>query len=189
MMKTALWVALLVALQCPNAARADMGTPGFKQLELRVVIDNLDDYAEYQFFMVGPSWQPSTKDGPAPSLVTAEGWRLYVAGPSAVWKLIAVPRQRAEPVDWEALAPKVLSSNTVECPRRDSVPGVWPFDYEVRHYRIGLVDGQLSLALVSVEQRSHGFSSWLPAIFTTVAITGVGLWIVRRRRRARASGA
>ncbi len=182
-MKTARWATLLVALLSPSAARADMGMPGFKYLELRIVIDNLDDYPDYQFFMGGPP----TKDDPARAPITAEGCHLTVGRQWVIWKLVAVPRQHPEPavpVDWEALAPRVLSSNAVQCPSRGSVPGLWPYDYEARHYRISISEGQLTLSLVSVEQRSDGFSSWLPAIFTTVAITGVGLWIVRRRRSA-----
>ena len=56
------WIAVLVVALGPEAARADMTAPGFKARNLRVVIDNLDDYPDHAFYLVAVSWvDPSEK--------------------------------------------------------------------------------------------------------------------------------
>ena len=60
---------------------------------------------------------------------------------------------------------------------------LWPADYEVRHFRVDLADGQLKFTPGAVEQGSNGFASWLPGLIAAAAITGLGIWLVRRLRR------
>jgi hypothetical protein len=182
-----------------------MGTPGFKFRELRVVIDNLGDYPEYTFFLVPSAWisaeDARTAPGPgrsdrARSLVPGEIHRPgYPVRFLHDWVLVAVPRQRVAPdgqADWEALAgsaPGVLHSEQVRLAQPASVIILSPLDYEEHHFRVALSGNQFTLTPGSVERGSDGFTSWLPGLLLTVAVAGVGLWIVwrvRRRFRARA---
>ena len=184
--------ALLAVLLSPGAARADMGFPGLKDIGLLIVLDNLDDYPDYRFYFV-----------PAHALdPKLKRWEYFYPGPRELrvrWSmptayvLVAVPRQQVGAdgrMSSDAMVegtPGVLHSNRVEKVARTdaSPPIIWPFDYEKRRYRVDLTDGRLSLTLVSVGQGSDSILSWIPAILTALAITGIGVWVVRRRRRRR----
>lgn len=200
-MKGYWWIAGLVVLMAPGAVMADVGVPGFKSRELRVVIDNLDDYPNHVFYLVAAGWVvPGEKEmGPGkpekPSRVVPG--ELHRPGYSARWAhnwmLVAVPRDRAASVDWNALAqgtPGVLHSNRVQLSQPGSVIFLSPEDYETRHFRVTLADGQLTLTPGAVEEGSDGFASWFPAIALATAFLGFGLlmvWVARRvRRKARA---
>jgi hypothetical protein len=188
--------ALLAVFLTPDAVRADMGMPGFKSRELRVVIDDLADHPEYLFFRVHPDWptrtQQPTDFHPAP--VSEFELRLKSGKYASIIKLLAVPRRLIGPrgeVDWEAVAknaPGVLYSDPVQIRGLGDVAILWPVDYEVHHYRVDLADGKLFLTLASVEHGSDGFSSWIPGILTALAVTGIGVWIARRRIRSRRAG-
>ena len=196
-MKRVWWLTLLGVLLCSAPARADVVAPGFKFRELRVVIDNLNDYPDYSFYLVAAPWVvPGEKEyGPGkpdkPSRVTLG--QVHRPGYSARWQhdwmLVAVPRERADSVDWKALAagtPGVLHSNRVRLAQPSPALVIWPRDYELRHFRVSLADGQLALTPGAVEEGANGSASWLPGLIAAAALTGMGLWIAHRiRRRSR----
>jgi hypothetical protein len=53
------WLALSGVLIVSGAARADMGTPGFKFRELRVRFDNLGSYPDHTFYLAPAGWLTS----------------------------------------------------------------------------------------------------------------------------------
>jgi hypothetical protein len=181
-MKALRWVAvLLFAVLGPGGVRADMRTPGFKSLGLQVVFDNLDDFPEYRFYRALRGWQPQDSD-PEPESLTSAGFRIN-DGKGNAFTLTAVPRRWADPA--KRATSVILYSDMVVCPQRAEFPGIWPVDYEERHFRIELAPDRVILTPGQVEMRSDGFRSWVPGLLTTGVLITLGMWLVRRVRRPR----
>ncbi len=192
-MKTLCWtMALLALLLSPGAARADMGFPGEKRRELRLVIDNFDDYPGYYFFWVSLS-DLQTRP-PYKAHCTPREHRFVGSGEYTLeLVLVAVPRELVGPdgqVEWEALAKVasgVLHSDLVRVIKPSSVFVLWPYDYETRHYTVAVIDKRLTLKSGPVEQGTNGPNSWVPGIIAALAVFGLGVWGVWRVRRRRRS--
>lgn len=201
-MKAMWWaVACFGTILCPGAARADMGFPGFKFRELRVVIDNLDDYPDHDFYLVAAEWlNPAEGESGPERHLNPERERMTPGRPHLPgyparfmhnWMLVAVGRLRTKQADrlgWKMLAadaPGVSRSNRVSLSQPPSVLVFNPNDYEVHHFHVTLADGQLTLTPGPVESGSDGFRSWLPGLLAATAVTGLGFLVVRRLRRPR----
>src|SRR5688572_8013923 len=132
-----LWcVVLLGGLLGPNAAWADKVFPPFKPTQSRVVIDNLNDYPDQAFYLVAAGW--ISPDEKAIRHPPGQPWRLTpgearpTLGYTRIvrdWMLVAVPRERADSVNWQTLAPGtpgVLHSNRVPLTPPEPVLLFWP---------------------------------------------------------------
>jgi hypothetical protein len=173
-----------------------MSFPGEKRIELRIVFDNLDDYAEYQFVLLRPGWQDQVGGQEKfPGLRSKEIRFVGGGGYRMELLLFAVPRRLVAAdglVSRETLlsgTSDVLCSNPVQVTKTDSVLILWPFDYRECRIRTVLADGRLTLTPGPVEHFSNGFTSWVPALLTALVVTGLGVWLVRRLRRGRHAAA
>jgi hypothetical protein len=192
------WTTLLVVVICPASARADMGLPWDKRRPLSVVIDNLGDYPEYRFYLVPQSWLERVDSMPQYGecrLVSEHGVvfnsRAYM-GKTIALVLMAVPRawEDSKEHQWGVSIPPrptgVLHSSTVHLFRvPDEGTVLCPIDYEVRHLRVEMEGGQLTVTPAGVEHRSEGITSWLPGVLFSAAVVSLGLWLARRWRRSR----
>ena len=147
-MKRVWWVTLLgLLLESRCGAGRHGPAPGFKFREMRIVIDNLDEYPDYAFYLVAARWVGAEKEdfGPGqPDQAVADRCRVSALRPATrpggrtngCWS--PLPRERVEhggPVDWQVLvagAPGVLHSNVVPLAQPSPVLVLWPADYEVR---------------------------------------------------------
>lgn len=196
-MRTWWAVAAMCVLAAPGAARADVPATGFKFRDLRVVIDNLDDYPDHVFYLAAAGWLGPA--GPRFGLSGSEEPRQLVPGQpfrpghaarwQYEWVLVSLPRRWAErgEVTWAALAPDAPGarhSNRVHLAQPGSVPILNPVDYEVRHFRISFDGDRPTLAPGAVELHADGFGSWVPAVLLTAAVVVAGLWVARRLTRS-----
>jgi len=169
-------VGLLFTVLAPGLVRADMGMPGFKSIELQVVFDNLDDFPDYHFYLAQPGWRPSDTE-PEPEPLTSAGIRVN-HGKGMYWTVAAVPRRWGDRT--AGVPADILYSDRVEVPSRESLPGIWPVDYEVRHFRIELAPGRLVITPGPVERHADGFSSWAPCLASVGALLALGTWLIWR---------
>src|SRR5262249_10263750 len=191
------WLGILGLLTVVGPVRADMLFPGFKSVELRVSLDNLNDYPDYVFFFVVPGWVTGEKTNGPPQATTprhvlpgdyhSPG---YPARWNREWMLIAVPRQAvqqaADKFEWKLLDasnPGVLHSNRITLSHPEPVILVRPKDYELHRYRVTLAGDTLELTPGPVVGGSNSWHSWIPGAALAGVVAGLGLWFVRRRRR------
>jgi hypothetical protein len=193
-------LAVLGLLAAAGATRADVGVPGFKGVDTLVSLDNMADFPDHVFFFVVPGWvtgertsgppRPAVPPRVSPGSFYSPGYPLRF---HHQWMLVALPRRQAEKpdLDWAALAavnPGVLHSNHFELAAAGVVFLLNPKSYELYHFQVSLADGRLTVTpgpveSVSFEVNSVRVPTWIPGLALTAAFVGLGLWIIRRRRR------
>lgn len=190
------FASLVLAVSLPNAALADMGTPGFSRVPHDYVIEVESTFPGYRFWLISPrGLEPLDLAPGRPLIVNGEG-RLgshrnarVIAAPVGLIEGIGEEQfQKLDEKRWSAEADPRLSQVHESGPIDfyGSVPFFDSRERVIDRYRLEFVPGQ-HVRLVWLEQNAGSRwvkRAWLAAgILVPVAVLWGFWWAVRRLRR------
>ena len=199
-------VAALLLVHFTPGTRADVPSPGTRELTPQLRFDSLDDYPDYRFYLQYRRGDGNPYAAPLQVVEVLSGQPVALAGGGrrvADLALLAAPRDHAPPAlphDTRGPAPDFpgfLRATNLEPPiTTTSITDA--AGHYVMPYRVAIKDGKLELTALPVEGDYPGGPAgraalpyWPAVLAAVVAVVfaAAGVWFVRRRAaRARQSG-
>jgi hypothetical protein len=197
--------AAVLLVLFPPGTRADILSPGTRQLTPQLRFDNLDDYPDYRFYLQYRRGEGNPYAAPLQVVAVVAGQPVALTGGGrnvADLALLAAPRDQPPPAlphDTRGPAPDFpgfLCATNLEPPVTTTSVAHAASHY-VMPYWVAITDGQLELTALPVEGDYSGGGAggaalpyWPVVLAAAVAavFAGAGIWLVRRRAaRARTS--
>ena len=190
-------VALVLLLGSAIPARADVipPMPWQRQLPMYFRFDNLEDYPEFDFYLIGRS-PPSSYPTQVVKVSSGVPTRLFPGRYGLEVRLLALPRGQPVPKfssfwsheehKWAEVGPPGArySPQLRATPQAGWTTSFDLTDHYLMPYRVTVRELEIQVEALPAEWRLDYLRTMILGLSLSLVFVAIGLWIARRRRKA-----